>query len=605
MSDNNHRKLWDEVDNMIPNSRAMSNEVDGADSPAQIADVFANKYDALYKSVPTDEHELNDIREKLDNLIYDEPSLTECNVNLKDVESAIKKLHKGKGDGNDGFYSDHVILSTNKFKVLVAMLMNSMLIHGYNAEELLASIIVSIPKSKRASLSTSENYRGISLCCSLCKVIDYVFINKYASQLGSSDLQYAFKEEHDTVTCSYMVKETVSYFTSKGSNVYACLLDASKAFDKVHFGKLFNLLMARSIPAIVIRLLLDNYTRQKICTKWNGEKSYEFTACNGVRQGGVLSPLLFTVYFDEMLLRLKKKSIGCMIGLFYLGAFAYADDVILLCPSRRGLQEMLFICESFAAEYSVSFNHKKTQCIKFCKDNDVDCGTVILNNNVLSWEKNVNHLGNILNQYLTDSDDIKKKKGHFVGSVNKLMSNFGTVQSPVLVKLFQSYCTSFYGCVLWYLSGLCKSDICTEWNKAVRKVWRLPYTAHTNMLGPLNGQCHIFEQFVNRFIKFYNRMCHSKNDTVNFLSNVAIQNMQSVTRKNMLFIKWRYNVDILNCNVYRCIHDVKHESKPSNEVLMNVNLLKELLLVRDRVLSINGLLRDECIKLIIHVSTGP
>ncbi len=77
------------------------------------------------------------------------------------------------------------------------------------------------------------------------------------------------------------------------------MLDVSKAFDKVHFGKLFTLLVDRKMPALVICLLLDNYTRQNICTSWNGTKSHTFTALNGVRQGSVLSPLLLNGYFDD------------------------------------------------------------------------------------------------------------------------------------------------------------------------------------------------------------------------------------------------------------------------------------------------------------------
>ncbi len=92
------------------------------------------------------------------------------------------------------------------------------------------------------------------------------------------------------------------------------MLDASKAFDKVHFGKLFNLLIDRMLPAIVICLLLDNYTRHL-----DGAKSHTFTAMNGERQGGVLSPLLFNVYFDEMIHKLEKGGIGCKIGIHHIG----------------------------------------------------------------------------------------------------------------------------------------------------------------------------------------------------------------------------------------------------------------------------------------------
>ena len=107
---------------------------------------------------------------------------------MHDIDGAIKKLNRGKGDGSNGFYSDHLILSSDRFKCMFAMLVNCMLTHGFNAEELLASVIASIPKCSRSCLTTSENYRVISLCCSMCKVIDYIFIDKYATHLRSSNL---------------------------------------------------------------------------------------------------------------------------------------------------------------------------------------------------------------------------------------------------------------------------------------------------------------------------------------------------------------------------------------------------------------------------------
>ena len=74
--------------------------------------------------------------------------------------------------------------------------------------------------------------------------------------------------------------------------MFGCMLDASKAFDKVRYDKMFKLLLDRGIPVIVVRSLLDIYTRQKVCTKWDGKCSEYFTVINGIRQGGILSPLL-------------------------------------------------------------------------------------------------------------------------------------------------------------------------------------------------------------------------------------------------------------------------------------------------------------------------
>ncbi len=56
---------------------------------------------------------------------------SECKLNFRDIDSAIMKLNKKKCDCNYGFYSDHIILSTDKFNTLISMLMKCMLIHGH------------------------------------------------------------------------------------------------------------------------------------------------------------------------------------------------------------------------------------------------------------------------------------------------------------------------------------------------------------------------------------------------------------------------------------------------------------------------------------------
>ena len=93
--------------------------------------------------------------------------------------------------------------------------------------------------------------------------------------------------------CTAIFKDVCSYYQSRNSDVYVCLLDASKAFDRVHYGKLFKLLYERKIPVQIRRLLFDMYTRQNMKTVWNGSLSDSFTVKNGVKQGSILSPILF------------------------------------------------------------------------------------------------------------------------------------------------------------------------------------------------------------------------------------------------------------------------------------------------------------------------
>ena len=83
----------------------------------------------------------------------------------------------------------------------------------------------------------------------------------------------------------------------------------------------------------------------KCYVKWNNKKSSVFSIQNGVRQGAIMSPCLFCLYLDTLLERLRNSGIGYQIGGIYFGALAYADEIILMSPSRRGLQLMLDICQ--------------------------------------------------------------------------------------------------------------------------------------------------------------------------------------------------------------------------------------------------------------------
>ena len=69
-----------------------------------------------------------------------------------------------------------------------------------------------------------------------------------------------------------------------------------------------------------------------------------------------MSPLLFTVYIDELLTRLSCSHAGCYIGDTVHGAYGYADDGIILAPSLRSLDKLLYICSNYAIEYNVMFN---------------------------------------------------------------------------------------------------------------------------------------------------------------------------------------------------------------------------------------------------------
>ena len=131
--------------------------------------------------------------------------------------------------------------------------------------------------------------------------------------------------------CIFTLISVIKYYTQQRTPVYSCFLDASKAFDRVNHWKLFNKLIIRKVPLLIVRMLIFWYSNQEMCIKWG--QSCFFTASNGVRQGGILSPRLFAVYVDDLSKQLSDARSGCFIGHQCINHVMYADDICLLAPS--------------------------------------------------------------------------------------------------------------------------------------------------------------------------------------------------------------------------------------------------------------------------------
>ena len=76
------------------------------------------------------------------------------------------------------------------------------------------------------------------------------------------------------------------------------------------------------------------YMKQYANVKWNNEYSAMFSLANGVRQGGVISAILYCFYGNQLFAELRRSGYGCFVNGFYHGIFGYSDDNMLLAPSE-------------------------------------------------------------------------------------------------------------------------------------------------------------------------------------------------------------------------------------------------------------------------------
>ena len=241
-------------------------------------------------------------------------------------------------------------------------------------------------------------------------------------------MQFGFKAGVSTTQCSWLVNEVTNYFMRRGTAVTACLLDCSKAFDKCRFDKLFSKLISKGLPAIVVRVLIYIYEEQTGWVKLGGKLSSPFRLTNGTRQGSVLSPVLFSVYLDDLLKQLRGLQLGCHIGGYWFGGCGYADDLILLAPNREVLQRMLLVCQNYAGEHNLVFStdpvpaKSKTKCVYFCgrPGNVRYPDPVQLDGKDLPWVESADHLGHTLHQMTNMQKDCQRARAKFIDKTVQL-----------------------------------------------------------------------------------------------------------------------------------------------------------------------------------------
>ena len=164
----------------------------------------------------------------------------------------------------------------------------------------------------------------------------------------------------------------------------------------------------------------------------------------------------------------------------FTGALSYADDITLICPSIRGINNMIDICCEYAKEYDVTFNPTKTVCIKYGDTVELN-EHVVMNGNIIEWAHNVRHFGNLVDVTLSDSLDCRYKRSMFIWYVNKLISKFGHLQPKVLLNLFNIYRCSFYGSSTGGMHSNGFNSCVTSWNyRCYNDSWFTLHHAHVD-----------------------------------------------------------------------------------------------------------------------------
>ena len=445
LSNNDTVNFWKHAKEKRNKAVPLASNVGGSTGSRDITDMWQQHYSALLNSV-------NDPgkRREVDCLLDFGQGVSAVTISPSQVTESIKVLKLGKSCGSDGIAAEHFKFAHPRICIYLSLLFTCFLIHGHLPANFMKSSIVPIVKNKAGDTSDKNNYRPIALVTSCSKLFELILLEMIDANLETRDNQFGFKTHHSTDLCIFTLKSIVQYYRDYNSPVYACFLDASKAFDRVNHWFLFDKLIARGVKLIIVRILKFWYQNQLVCVKWGNSTSQCFTVSNGVRQGGILSPRLFNVYVDELSTNLEKCNSGCYIDNVCMNHLFYADDLCLLAPSPSGLQKLLDVCAVYGVDHNIIFNPLKSVCLVFKpKSFKLSCPPICLGNIDLTYADRIKYLGFFFNENFSDDNDIAHQMRLLYMRSNIFLREFAQCSINVKCHLFKLYCVSLYCPFLW------------------------------------------------------------------------------------------------------------------------------------------------------------
>ena len=322
----------------------------------------------------------------------------------------IKRLKLGRAAGYDGITAEHLKHCDNPMLLsLLSMLFNSCVQFGMIPATFKTGILVPILKKPGLDPSKANHYRPIIVSSVISKLLEYAIIED-SSKHVFHPLQYGFVDGRGTKMAISTTQDIITYCNNRGSPVYTCGLDVEKAFDGVPH----CVLLHKSLGIIDDkwwRILYVWYHGSSAMVKHMGKLSQPFSLKAGTRQGGLTSPLLFNIVYQDMISMLSTTTGGLRIKENTYNVICYADDLLLMSLTVTGLQRLINCANEYVTKMGISFNADKSVCAIFGKKSFMQTPEWTLNGSLIELKNEVEHLGAILHSTRSTSYHIEQRLG--------------------------------------------------------------------------------------------------------------------------------------------------------------------------------------------------
>ncbi len=274
------------------------------------------------------------------------------------VQDQLKCLNKNSAPGCDGVTVKHLIMGASDQLYRILSNLYSVILSWNIVPDILRQGII-IPVLKKSTLNPNqpENYRPITLSSTHAKLVELLIM---PDDLAHKN-QFGFRKSRGTSIACSLINDTIKCLNGQNSPAYVCALDAQKCFDRIwHHGLFFKLMTVLDISTWLF--LFHWYTNSRAIVRWNSTTSLPFTITRGTRQGSLLSPWMFNLFINDLLVSVYHSNYGVRVGDTRVNSVAYADDITLLSAMASGLQQLIDICVDYSDEWRFLFNAKKSTC---------------------------------------------------------------------------------------------------------------------------------------------------------------------------------------------------------------------------------------------------
>ena len=356
-------KLLDELKNKTNNNKEKpENNI----SPKEWKEYFENLNTIKYQN-----QELEEMKQKLNSVendtVFNELDYT---ISSDEISKAIKSLKNSKACGFSTISNEMIKYSQTVNIPLFKKMFNLVFSNSIYPNSWGQGFIT--PIHKKGSYHDPANYRGITIADNIGKLFNQILNNRLTKFLTSKNIikheQIGFMKGRRTTDHMFILNTLIQKYVKNNSKpLYACFVDFKRAFDSVDHLHLFYKLKTLGIGTMFYKIIKNMYCNTKTCVKINNQRTYFFNSNVGVRQGDNLSPNLFNIFLNDLPNNFDNTCDPVLLQNQSLNMLMYADDVVLLSTSERGLQNCVNKLAKFSRQWKMTLNTQKTKVLVFNK----------------------------------------------------------------------------------------------------------------------------------------------------------------------------------------------------------------------------------------------